>query len=215
MGNIRSLDNKSLIFPYFNTAYSPLSEKALLLRAPLFKDQSAPGGTEYKVISIKDFPEAGYLPVPERTVILQKSADKAREYTVQPYDVLMTMVGTIGRVTVAGEDVEDNWLPATNIFIIRFHTDRPRSARALYGLIKSSAGQTILDDLAHGSGIQLVSKKQFSRVMLPAFNTDLFSRTEALWNEELTLYRESLQKLEACRRIYGEMDDQSVTARAI
>ncbi len=203
------------MFPQFNTTCAPLSDMAVILRAPLFKDQTTGGGTKFRVISIKDFPEAGYLPVPERTVILQNSADKAREYTVQPYDVLVTMVGTIGNVTIVGKERDDNWIPATNMFLVRFHTEKPRSARAFYGLIKSSVGQNILAGLAHGSGIQIISKKQFSRIMIPSSGDALFSKTEMLWREELKLYTESLKKLEACRRVYGELGNQKTKTPAV
>lgn len=213
MANITSLNMFSLKIPYFNDDYTPLSEQATLLRAPLFKDQPGETGTPLRVVSIKDFPEAGYLSTPQREIILQEQAEKARAYTLEPFDLVVTMVGTIGSVTIVPETLDGTWIPATNMFVIRFHEDRPRKARAMYGLVKSPEGQRLFESLAHGRGIQIVSKKQFSGLLLPKFTEDVLDRTEALWSEEVRLYQEGLQRIEESRHIYERIDDEKIARR--
>lgn len=215
MANIKSLRDFSLKIPYFNDRYTPLSEHADILRAPLFKDQPGQSGVPYKIVSIKDFPSAGYLPVPQRDVMLTDQAEKANSYTVRPHDVLVTIVGSIGHVSIVPEEAADNWVPATNIFVVRFQDDTARRSRALYALLKSVAGQSVLDTLAHGRGIQIVSKKQFSGVLIPEMNEEMFQRTESLWNEHIRLHREGLRLLDESQRVYSVLDDIHATERAI
>lgn len=213
MANVTSLNKFSLKLPYFNNDYTPLSEQATLLRAPLFKDEPGEKGTTFRVVSIKDFPEAGYLSSPQREIILQEQAEKARVYSLEPFDLLVTMVGTIGHVTIVPETFDDTWIPATNMFVIRFHEERPRKARAMYGLVKSPEGQGLFESLAHGRGIQIVSKKQFSGLLLPRFTEEVLQRTEALWKEEVRLYEEGLQRIEESRHIYEHIDDLDIDRR--
>ena len=188
---------------------------ATVLRAPLFKDQAGSNGEPFRVISIKDFPEAGYLPQPSREIILQDRADKARGYAVQPFDLLVTMVGTIGHTTIVPETCESNWVPATNMFVIRLRQDNPAATRALYALFQSQGGQEILSTLAHGQGIQIISKKQFAGILVPEFRSDMLARTEKLWEEQLQLYRNGLDLLERSREVYRTLQDDTVDVREI
>jgi hypothetical protein len=188
---------------------------ATVLRAPLFKDQAGADGERFHVISIKDFPEAGYLPPPRRKIILQDRADKARGYAVQPYDLLVTMAGTIGHTTLVPETCGDSWIPATNMFIIRLRETDPAAARALYALFRSSGGQDILNTLAHGRGIQIISKKQFAGILIPKLRPDVLARTEQLWAEQLRLYHDGLRLLEQSRQVYGMLEDDTVDVREI
>lgn len=215
MADQRSLRSFSLIFPYFNTTYTPLADVATVLRAPLFKDQAGAGGERFHVISIKDFPEAGYLPPPRREIILQDRADKARGYAVRPFDLLVTMAGTIGHTTLVPETCGANWIPATNMFVIRLRETDPAAARALYALFRSSGGQDILNTLAHGRGIQIISKKQFAGILIPELRTDVLARTEQLWADQLRLYHDGLRLLERSRQVYGMLEDDTVDVREI
>lgn len=188
------------------TSATTLSKTASILRAPLFKSQSNRHGVVYRVVSIKDFPEAGYLPPPDRSIRLTESAEKARRYTLRPYDLLVITVGSIGHVTVVPEDCEDNWIPATNMYVVRFMEDAARRSRALYAVFKSRSGQALLERMARGRGIQIVPKKVFSQIQVPIFTEDLFHVTERLWNRERDLYQESLQKLEQTRAVFDSFE---------
>ncbi|MEX2445422.1 MAG: hypothetical protein WD492_17615 [Alkalispirochaeta sp.] len=188
------------------TPLQTLSDTASILRAPLFKSQSNRNGVEYRVVSIKDFPEAGYLPAPDRSIRLTDSAEKALRYTLCPYDLLVITVGSIGHVTVVPEDCEANWIPATNMYVVRFAEDAPRRSRALYAVFRSRSGQSLLEHMARGRGIQIVPKKVFAQIQVPVFSNEVLQVTEQLWEREYALYRESLQKLDQSRAVYDDFE---------
>lgn len=179
-----------------------LSDIATILRSPLFKNQSSREGDLFHVASIKDYPVAGYLPVPQRQIRLTSDADRAKRYILHPFDLLVVTVGSIGHVTVVPEDCEDAWIPATNMYVVRFHEDVARRARAIYGYFKSPAGQSTLEELARGRGIQIVPKKVFEQILVPKPTEELIAFTEALWKRENTLYRESQNKLSEAQQVY-------------
>ncbi|SIQ70517.1 Type I restriction modification DNA specificity domain-containing protein [Alkalispirochaeta americana] len=184
------------------SAWSPLSHHAQVLRAPLFKSESTQGSHIFHVISIMDFPPAGYLPEPARTVSLPTGAERARQYTVKPYDVLITAVGTIGQITIVPEKCPDNWIPATNMFVVRFRENQKDKGRAYYGLMKSDFGARILQELSHGSSIKLISKKAFSRVPLPPCTDDLLAYFITLWEQQEDLYTRSQKLLQEALQVY-------------
>jgi hypothetical protein len=182
--------------------WSPLSDHAHVIRAPLFSASSDDPRRIFRIVSIKDFPRGGYLPEPTRLTHLSPHDRRAEKYIVHPYDVLITMVGTIGEVTVAPPDCPDNWVPATNIFVVRFMEPTARVAQTFYGLMKSRFGAELLHDLAHGSRIQIVSKKQFSRTPIPPFTEQLIAIFENLWNQEVDLYSRGYELLERAGHLY-------------
>ncbi|WP_157703110.1 restriction endonuclease subunit S [Alkalispirochaeta alkalica] len=182
--------------------WQPLSHYAQVLRAPLFKSETSQGSDPFHVISIMDFPPAGYLPEPARTVFLPTRADRARQYTVKPYDVLITAVGTIGQITIISEECPDNWIPATNMFVVRFRENQRDLGRAYYGLMKSEFGTRVLRELSHGSSIKLISKKAFARVPLPPCTDDFIAYFISLWEQQEDLYTRSQQLLQEALKVY-------------
>lgn len=183
-------------------SWSPLSDYARVIRAPLFTTSSDDPCRTYRIVSIRDFPSAGYLPEPARLVYLPPDDRQAEKYVVHPCDVLVTIVGTIGRVTIVPPNCPRNWIPATNIFVVRFFEADERIARTFYGLMKSRFGAQVLYNLAHGSRIQIVSKKQFSRTPIPPFTTELVSLFDDLWNQELDLCTRGRELLEKADHLY-------------
>lgn len=206
MGNQHNAIHSPVVSLPAETPLQTLITAATVLRAPLFKSESNRNGVAFRVVSIKDFPEAGYLPAPNRTIRLTESADKASRYTLRPYDVLVITVGSIGHVTVVPEDCEDNWVSATNMYVVRFAEDAPRKSRALYAVLKSRSGQSLLEHMARGRGIQIVPKKVFARIHVPVFSEDVFKVTEQLWKKERDLYQESLRKMDQCRAVYDAFE---------
>lgn len=191
----------------------PLTSSARVLRAPLIKSEPGKDLQSYHIVSIKDFPPAGYLPEPERVVHVAAKAQVARKFSVRPYDVLITIAGTIGRVSIAPPRCPNNWVPATNMFLVRLMDDPDgKKSRTFYGLMKSSLGQDLLDNLAHGSGIQIISKKAFSATLFPPFTADTLEAFEELWREETELYQRSRHLLAQADQVYSELEIRSIVA---
>ncbi len=162
-----------------------LKHEAVILRAPLIKDENSPMGRDFRIVSINDFPEAGYVRSPERTIRVQSMLDKAEKYRLEPYDLLLTIVGTIGKTAILPEHMDEPWIPSSNMLIIRFRDDKWEKAITFLAFLKSSFGTQLLEELTHGRTIPIVSKKEFSSTTIPAFEHDLIERAKQIFDQEV------------------------------
>ncbi len=169
-----------------------LEDHVELLRAPLFKTE-VDGIHPVRIASISDFPCCGYLPKPSRTVLLGDRHREASRYLVLPFDVLVTIVGTVGQLAIVPETVSEEWVPATNIVILRLREPSLGGATALYLYFRSEAGRKVLGELVHGKSIPLVSKKALAKVPVPPLTSDVRERAEALFHQEIALHSKYLE----------------------
>ena len=170
-----------------------LKHEAVILRAPLIKDENSPMGRDFRIVSINDFPEAGYLSPPERSIRVQNMLDKAEKYRLEPHDLLLTIVGTIGKTAIIPDTMDRPWIPSSNMLIIRFRDDKWEKAITFLAFLKSSFGTQLLDTLTHGRTIPIVSKKEFSTTTIPAFDDDLVEKARSLFEQEITIARDRQQ----------------------
>jgi len=188
--------NSSTITPQLHVAGRAglvLKHEAVILRAPLLKDENSPMGRDFRIVSINDFPEAGYLSPPERSIRVQNMLDKAEKYRLEPHDLLLTIVGTIGKTAIIPENMDTPWIPSSNMLIIRFRDDKWEKAITFLAFLKSSFGTQLLDTLTHGRTIPIVSKKEFSTTIIPTFDDDLVEKAISLFEQEITIARDRQQ----------------------
>lgn len=180
-----------------------LAEEARILRAPLLKNENTRAGDMYHVASIADMEDYGYLKTPKKEIRIKANAQKAEKYHLEGDDVLLTIVGTIGKISVVPSDLTGKWIPTSNMLIIRFREDKAEKAVAFTMFMKSEYGRGILSKLTHGKTIPIISKKAFSRTLVPALTTAtrkeskmLFAKEEKLYlkREELVAQAEELRK---------------------
>ncbi len=178
-----------------------IAEYALLLRAPLLKDEA--GAKEkaetvkYGLASITDFPQNGYLDHIERSIHVHDQIPTAEKYSLQENDVLISIVGSIGRVAIVGQEA-DLSLPSSNILVVRLYNNSPQNAIFCAMFYKSLLGQSILRDLTHGTTIPLISKKRFAATPFPAFTDENLQAGLSLFElETLTEQR--------CRQLHHDI----------
>jgi hypothetical protein len=186
-----------------------LEDVATIIRAPLFKTETTRTTDPFQVVSIKGFPRAGFLPNPDREIFLDTNAERAAQYTLRPYDLLVVTVGTIGELTIVGPDCGENWVPATNMYVVRFLEEQEERSRTVYGLFKSREGQALLSSMAHGRGIQIVPKKKFARIAIPEFTRDLHDAMAMLWNREHELVAQADRLISQAAAVFQDVDLES------
>ena len=181
-----------------NIDTTTIAETAFMLRPPLIKNESdaekAGKGTSFGIASITDFPESGYLSSTERQIIVQEQNNVAQKYSLQPHDVMLSIVGSIGRVAIIGPDYNGKMVPSSNIVIIRMHEPSAQKAILCGMFYKSAIGQQILADLTHGKTIPLISKKTLASTPFPAATEKNLAAALALFEQE-TLAEEKCRQL--------------------
>ncbi len=179
----------------------PLKNEARILRAPLLKNEDDQTGRPFHVAAITDFPEVGYMDRPARVISISDNLKLARKYQLQPYDVLVTIVGTIGRVAVVPPELSEDWVPATNMLAVRFREDAEKKAIAFAIYMKSPHGQQVLADLTHGTTIPLVSKKEFSRRLIPYLSPEVCDESMTIFYREMEIEKQRAELADEIRRL--------------
>lgn len=182
-----------------------LAQNATILRAPLIKSENQRDGTRFRLASITDMDDHGFLPTPHRILHLKGAEPLARKYQLQDHDVLLTIVGTIGRITIVPPNRTEPWISASNMLIIRFREEKRANAIAFTMFMKGPRGRAILDELTHGTTIPIISKKAFAKVLIPKLTADVWTISEDLFERERELYRrraDLLQKAHQLRATY-------------
>ncbi len=197
----------SAIASSFTVAARPgviLRDTATILRAPLIKNEPVKGARMYHVVSITDMNDFGFLTTPKKTIRIKEKLPKAQKYELEPFDVLLTIVGTIGKITILPDALEGQWIPASNMLIIRFTNDKLDNAIAFVMFMKSRYGVDILTKLTHGTTIPIVSKKAFSRIVIPQLTPEVRKESKALFTKEERLYLKRQELEVAAQQLRGE-----------
>lgn len=176
-----------------------LSEQATILRAPLIKSENQRDGRRFRLASITDMDDHGYLPTPQRVLHLVHAEPLARKYELQDHDVLLSIVGTVGRITIVPPNRSESWISASNMLIIRFREEQRANAIAFTMFMKGPKGRAILDELTHGTSIPMISKKAFSKTRIPQLSERVRMLSTELFEKERSLYR---QQTELLQRVY-------------
>lgn len=173
-----------------------LSDVAQILRAPLFKTETAKTGTDYRIVSVKDMDDEIYITSVDREIRLGTSAPRADKYRLEQFDVLMTMVGEIGAVRILAETPQEAWIPSSNFFVIRFRQDQQDYARLFRYFITSAYGTELLQKLKRGRSIDILSKKQFAQILIPELTSDLRKTIRSMATKEERLHEKRRQLLD-------------------
>lgn len=167
-----------------------LGEVARLLRLPPgVRDEAAnKGGKKTKVISIVDLPQAGYITSVKDTITLSKDKfNSIEKYRIEPFDVLMSIQGTVGKVGVVSATMSGDVIANISLLSIRFAENREDNAIALLQYLKSAAGRKLITRLQKGATIKRINVKEFAAVRIPAVSTDIKRQSKAVFEKELAV----------------------------
>ena len=171
-----------------------LADVASLLRLPPgVKDEKIKkGGKKVYSISITDIPQAGYLTGVEASISL--SADKVKslkKYVIQPFDVLMSIQGTVGTVGIVPETFAGNWMANISLLVIRFEENKQDNAIALAMYLKSAYGRDIIKKLQKGDSIKRINVKEFAAAQVPVVTAAVKKASTSVFKGELDLQARS------------------------
>ena len=189
-----------------------LGSTAKLLRLPpgVRDEKSKKGGKKIKVISIVDLPEAGFIGKIKDTITLSASKlGSIKKYAIQPFDVLMSIQGTVGKVGVVPATVRGDVIANISLLAIRFNEDKQDNAVALLQYLKSTPGRKLIAKLQKGTTIKRINVKEFAAVKVPALSADIKRQSKAVFDKEV----KALEKINA---MYETLDEirQSYLSKA-
>ena len=173
-----------------------LGSSAKLLRLPpgVRDEKNKKGGKNVRVISIVDLPEAGYIGNIKDTITLSKEKFSGiKKYVIQPFDVLMSIQGTVGKVGVMPESTSGDIIANISLLTIRFKENKADNAVALLQYLKSTAGRKLITKLQKGSTIKRINVKEFAAAKVPVLTADIKRQSTSVFDKEV----KALEKINA------------------
>ena len=165
-----------------------LEDIADIRRSQLFKDEGE--GKEVYEISPSDFNKAGYTLECGKVKQIGSQYRRLQTYKLEPYDVLLSTKGTIGKIALIGE-ISDAMIASQAIQVIRVQdTNKKEKAIALYMFFKSNLGQTILSSLVAGVAMPQIATSEIKQLKIPVLSKEQEKQTVLNFNNEMKLYNE-------------------------
>jgi len=173
-----------------NVPMTKIGEVARLLRLPpgVRDEKIQKGGKKVKVISIVDLPEAGYIESVKDAITLSKDKfSSIKKYKIEPFDVLMSIQGTVGRVGIVPEGLSGDIIANISLLAFRFKEDKASNAVALLQYLKSSAGSKLISKLQKGSTIKRINVKELAASKIPELTADIKKLSKAVFDKEVAV----------------------------
>lgn len=188
---IVSVDDQNIqnILEAHNT--EKLRSLAVLQRSQLIKDEETKDGIEYRMVMTSDIPECGFLSSTERAIRVKEQKAKAETYRLHPYDILLGVKGSIGKVAIVGDIGESYWLANQSFQIISVSSLNEREdAIYLYMYLKSAVGQQLLASITAGAAVPQIPTSALKDLIVPFRERKLKERALKHFYEEIEIYNE-------------------------
>lgn len=178
-----------------------LEDIADIRRSQLFKDEGE--GKEIYEVSPSDFNKAGFLLECGKIKQIGSQYRRLQTYRLEPYDVLLSTKGTIGKVAIVGETSE-TMIASQAVQVIRLKDiDKKDKAIALYMFFKSTLGQTILLTLQSGVAMPQISTAEIKKLSIPLLSKEQEKRLISSFKDESKMYNEIEKINENIRSIHS------------
>ena len=166
-----------------------LQDIADIRRSQLFKDEE--DGKEVYELSPSDFALAGFTMECGKLKHLGEQSKKYETYKLQPYDILLSSKGTVGKVALIGE-IKEPLIASQAIQVIRLKNegDIKTDAIVLYMFLKSDIGQAMLKQLVAGVAMPQISTKEIKQLEIPLFSTEEKEHIVNNFNKEIKMQEE-------------------------
>ncbi len=179
-----------------------LENIADIRRSQLFKDEGE--GLEVFEISPSDFSKAGFTLKCGKIKQIGSQEKRLDTYELQPYDVLLSTKGTIGKVAIIG-DITKPMIASQAIQVIRIKDkDKEEKAVSLYMFLKSDLGQTILSSLVAGVAMPQISTVEIKKLNVPKLNKDEEKKLFLNFNSELEMYNKITNLEQNIKQLHNE-----------
>lgn len=178
-----------------------LEDIADIRKSQLFKDEEE--GKEVYEISPSDFSKAGFTLGCRKIKQIGSQHKRLQTYKLEPYDVLLSTKGTIGKVGIIGE-ISEAIIASQAIQVIRVQgNDKKEKAISLYMFLKSDLGQTILASLVAGTAMPQISTAEIKKLSIPLFSKEQEKRLISSFKDESKMYNEIEKINENIRSIHS------------
>ena len=141
-------------------------------------------------MTASDFNKAGFTLKCEKIKKIGSQEKRLDTYELEPYDVLLSTQGTIGKVAIIG-DITKPMIASQAIQVIRIKDkEKQKKAISLYMYLKSDLGQTILSSLVAGVAMPQISTLEIKKLNVPNLKKEDEEKLLLNFNSETEMYNQ-------------------------
>ena len=131
-------------------------------------------------------------------------------YELEPYDVLLSTKGTIGKVAIIG-DITKPMIASQAIQVIRIKDkEKQKKAISLYMYLKSDLGQTILSSLVAGVAMPQISTLEIKKLNVPNLKKEDEEKLLLNFNSETEMYNQITILENKVKQLHNEFLGESL-----
>lgn len=155
---------------------------------------ATPGPVPACEISMADIPDYGYIRTASREVMVdERMLNRYDPLFLRPYDIVLTVKGSIGRVGIVGEDAPPpgpgGWVANQSTLILRAAANDSIVPKALHILLRSELGQALLESIAAQAAIPIIQLPELKRLRVPVPDLAEQVRTAHVLEQEAELQK--------------------------
>ncbi|MDN5069471.1 N-6 DNA methylase [Aliarcobacter butzleri] len=178
-----------------------LEDIADIRKSQLFKDEET--GFEIFEISPSDFNKAGFTVECGKIKKIESQKNRLDTYKLEPYDVLLSTKGTIGKVAIIGK-IDKPMIASQAIQVIRLKEDKEEKAIILYMFLKSNIGQTILSSITSGTVMPQISTVEVKNLGIPKLTEESEKTIFLNFNNEIEMYNKINHLEQNIKQLHNE-----------
>lgn len=211
---VMDADSKALLDRLSKFETTTLKDIAEIIRPQAVRSNRNREGQEFFEIAIKHLPEYGFVDKKSVKGLVSKwishpiELEKVRRLTLKPFDVLLGIKGSIGKLGILGDIESEDWIASQTFAVLRVKKDlgrfSPRNmACFLAAFLKSEIGGSLLGQVASGSTIPFVTARNLEQLRIPVPEAELIDQAAKIFDTEIQIRKEisSLEeKLESLRK---------------
>lgn len=157
-------------------------------RSQLFKDEGE--GKEVYEVSPSDFIKAGFLFECGKIKQIGSQYKRLQTYKLEPYDVLLSTKGTIGKVAIVGE-VSETMIASQAVQVIRLKgNNKKQKAIVLYMFFKSILGQALLSTLVSGVAMPQIATIEIKKLKVPMLTDEEDKQIIVNFHNEIKMFKD-------------------------
>jgi hypothetical protein len=174
-----------------SNGYVVLSDVASLFRLPpTLKSEETASPVKIKVVTAYDIHDDGFAETTSKVMALSKTTmDKTKKFLLEPYDVVISAAGTIGKTAIISENLKGKTFPITTLLVIRFPEKKKEQAQALYLYLNSASGRKVVKKMTTGSSINILNIGTMAKMKIPALTPEVKKKASAVFRKVQTMHK--------------------------
>lgn len=148
---------------------APLGGLVEVIRPPVVKSKDSASVT-LREVGVGDLPAFGYIDEPQRSIDVDvEMARKLCRYHLRPWDVVMAIKGSVGRVGLVPPTIVDSnlpWVVGQSSVVLRVQSPSI-SPGALFMLLRSSLGQALIKSIVSAGTIPFIQTRELEALSIP------------------------------------------------